>query len=203
MTFRYGVSATLALMAFMLSVCAAVARRSEKEIGKAVAKLCAGLIFPVLGNLIIVASVSRNLSLLGSYIYVLGMDLVMYALVNFTEQYCKGVGNGQKRPAALYYLLLADAVQLLLNPIFGHAFTIEAVDLQGFPYYILVPFLGLTIHRIVDYAMFTAVILMFGLCVVKTVRIYKERYAVILVAMLVVGLWQTFYIFSRSPSTCP
>ena len=199
MTFRYGVSATLALMAFMLSVCAAVARRSEKEIGKAVAKLCAGLIFPVLGNQIIVASVSRNLSLLGSYIYVLGMDLVMYALVNFTEQYCKGVGNGQKRPAALYYLLLADAVQLLLNPIFGHAFTIEAVDLQGFPYYILVPFLGLTIHRIVDYAMFTAVILMFGLCVVKTVRIYKERYAVILVAMLVVGLLQTFYIFSRSP----
>ena len=101
MTFRYGVSAILAVMAFMLSVCAAVARRSEKEIGKAVAKLCAGLVFPVLGNLIIVASVSRNLSLLGSYIYVPGMDLVMYALVNFTEQYCKGVGNGQKRPAAL------------------------------------------------------------------------------------------------------
>ena len=96
MTFRYVVSAILAVMAFMLSVCAAVARRSEKEIGKAVAKLCTGLIFPVLGNLIIVASVSRNLSLLGSYIYVPGMDLVMYALVNFTEQYCKGVETKQQ-----------------------------------------------------------------------------------------------------------
>ena len=199
MTFRYGISAILAAIALMLSFCAAAAYRSEKEIGKAVAKLCAGLVFPVLGNLIIVASVSRNLSLLGCYIYVLGMDLVMYALVNFTEQYCKGAGNGQQRPAALYYLLLADALQILLNPVFGHAFTIEAVDMQGFPYYILVPFLGLTIHRIVDYSMFAAVVLMFGVCAVKTTRIYKERYTMILVAMLVVGLWQTFYIFSRSP----
>ena len=30
-------------------------------------------------------------------------------------------------------------------------------------------------------------------------RLYLERYAVIFLSMVVVGIWETFYIFSRSP----
>lgn len=43
-------------------------------------------------------------ALIGCYMYYLGMDLVMYALVNFTNQYCQGIGNGTQKPTFVYLL---------------------------------------------------------------------------------------------------
>ncbi|MCR4760769.1 MAG: diguanylate cyclase [Oscillospiraceae bacterium] len=191
-----GVFSVLFLILILaLLACTVLARRSDKRARSAVAFLEAALIPPVLGNLLIVASGSRLPALIGHYFYYLGMDLVMGALVNFTNEYCRHREGHKSDPYIAYLFLVLDAVQMLLNPFFGHAFTVNAVNVEGYDYYKLVPLWGQTVHRITDYGVFFAVILMFILLSVKTTKLARERYTVILATMIGIGLVQTYHIF--------
>ena len=187
------------LLILALTVCAAAARRSRKAIAPSVTWLLLALIPPVIGNLILTVSGSRGLSTLGCYIYFLGMDLIMYALLSFALTYCDLSWPGKAVKRCVYLLLGLDFLQLLCNPIFGHAFTTEAIMVDGSPYYRLVPFAGQTFHRAVDYGIFAAVLVVFLIKTVRASRIYAEKYAVILLSMIVGGVWETYYIFSRTP----
>ena len=183
------------ILIFALSFCCALARRSDRPTKNAVAFLEAALIPPVLGNLLIVGTTIKTTALIGCYFYYLGMDVVMYALVNFTNVYCRINPNTHREPTVMYMILSADIFQMLLNPILGHAFSVEAVDVEGSPYYKLVPHLGQAVHRIVDYFIFFCVILIFILAAIKAPKINRERYSVILGTMAAVGLVQSYNIF--------
>ncbi len=178
-----------------LLICTILARRSDRPARNSVAFLESALIPPVLGNLFIVGTSMRTTALIGCYLYYLGMDLVLYALVNFTNVYCRSKGSTAHKPTVMYAMLAADAVQMLLNLIFGHAFSIKEVIVGGAPYYKLVPYWGQAIHRIVDYSVFFCVILIYLITTVKATKINRERFAVIFVTMLGVGLLQTYNIF--------
>ncbi len=97
----------------------------------------------------------------------------MLALVNFTNAYCTGIGDGTQKLTVMYVALGADAVQLLLNPFFGHAFSIERSMVADGVYFRLVPHMGLTIHRVVDFGVLLCVILIFTLASVVTPK-YTE-----------------------------
>lgn len=184
----------------LLILCAAFARRSSKPIGRSVAFLEATLVPPVLGNLLIISSTERITSIIGCYVYFIGVDLALYSLVNFTNNYCHGISKGgTHKPTFMYYMLAADAVQLALNPFFGHAFDVEPTELDGEIYFALVPHFGQAIHRVIDYIVYLAVILIFTLAVKFTIKLYRERFSVILIALLSVGLLQAHYIFSKNP----
>ncbi len=199
MDIRFSFSVILTVIAVAVGVCAVQGFRSRKVIGRSVGLLELTLIPPILGTLIIIASSVERRTMVGCYIYVLGMDLAMMMLVNFTNEYCRGLGNGRQKPTVMYALLGADAFQLMLNPFTGHAFSLEAVEVQHKLYYRFVPHFGQVLHRIILYAVFFCVILIFLLASVKAVRIYRERYMIILMTMVFVGIWQTFYVFSRNP----
>ena len=181
-----------------LLFCAHVARRSRKPIGLYVMQMLLALVPPVTGNLILIASTHRTLSTVGCYIYFVGMDIVMLALVHFTGAYCQ-LSWPKVIRYAIYGLLTLDAVQLLANMIFGHAFTTEKIMAYGAPYYRLVPFIGQTVHRVIDYGVLLGVIVIFAAKTIRSARINAERYFVILFAIIVGALWQTLYIFSRTP----
>jgi hypothetical protein len=186
-------------MAIALAVCACLALRSRRVIGKYVAQTVAALIPPVIGNMIIIASGTKAQSTLGCYIYFIGMDLVMLALTGFTLEYCQLPKLRAKYLTAVRALLAVDAVQLLLNPLFGHAFDTEPILVDGFAYCRLVPRLGQTFHRVVDYGILATVIVIFIYKLIHTPRIYAERYGIILAAILAGLVWETYYIFSRTP----
>lgn len=196
---RIGFSLIFIFLIIIQSVCVVLARRSSRSIGSSVAMLCCSLILPVTGNLVIIASTNRILSLTGYYIYMLGMDMVLFALIRFTDRYCQGIGDGTQKPTVVYAALEIDCVQLLLNIVFKHAFEVERITVENAPYYRLVPHFGETIHRIVDYGILGAVILIFILATVKTVRLYRERYIVLLISIVTAGVWQAFYIISGTP----
>ena len=196
---RQTFSLVFLLMAIALAMCAYLALRSRKAIGKHVAQTVAALIPPVIGNMIIIGSGTKASSTLGCYIYFLGMDLVMLALTGFTLEYCHLPNLKAKYLTTVRALLAVDAVQLLLNPLFGHAFDTEAIPVDGFAYYRLVPRLGQTFHRVVDYGILATVIVIFIYKLIRTPRIYAERYGIILAAILVGLVWETYYIFSRTP----
>ncbi|SFD22378.1 EAL domain-containing protein [Ruminococcus albus] len=197
--FRIAFSFIFTLVATGLGICAFQAYRSTKSTGKAVSFLDASLIPPLLGNLIIIGAHTETLAKVGYYLYFLGMDLMVLALVNFTSAYCSVTGKHKTPLKQIIVLLCIDTVQMLMNPFLGHAFDVEPVYVQGSAYYSLIPYIGQSFHRIVIYTIMGATMMIFLVMTIRMPRIYKEKYLVILITMIVTTLWQTFYIFSRTP----
>ena len=193
----------LSILIVALILAAILSYRSEKPMGKSVFLLELALIPPVLGNLIIMASVERTFALIGCYTYYIGIDLIILAMINFSTKYCKFGKNSSfgnhPVPVWVYGLLIADIMQLALNPLFGHAFRVEEIEAYGAPYYVLVPLEGQVFHRIVCYGILALIMLIFVIVIIKMSRINRERYVVILISLLGATVWQTFYIFSRTP----
>ena len=196
---RSAIALVISVIAVALSVCTNIAHRSKREISYNLALLLTALIPPVLGNLLIIIAHGRLLATIGSYVYFLGMDYVMYALLAFTLKYCRIKPSWPWGMRLVYLVLVLDGVQLLCNPFFGHAFALEEIVAYGAPYFRLVPYLGQIIHRVVDYGIFFAVLGIFLHKTIYSPRIYTERYSIILASMIFTGLWETFYIFSRTP----
>ena len=93
-----------AVLVVILGACGIVSYLSRKPIGKYVGFLCLALIPPVLGNMIIVSSTTEGRALVGCYIYYIGMDLIMFALLRFTNEYCyvKNIAADAETLAALF-----------------------------------------------------------------------------------------------------
>lgn len=190
-----------AVLIVTLAVCGIASYRSKKPIGRAVSFICISLIPPVLGNMIIVGTHVRTFALIGCYTYYIGMDIIMFALIRFTYEYCSVVNSHIRKTLlkVIYILLCLDVVQMLLNPFFGHAFSLQEIEAYGEPYFQMIPLLGQTYHRMVCYGALAVVMLIFIVTCLKVPNIYRERYTVILVSLFIGTLWQTFYIFSRTP----
>ncbi len=188
------------LLILLLGLFGIISRRSNKSVALSVSYLQFSFIIPIAGNLILVLSDNELLSTIGSYIYFIGMDIMAFCLFDFTLAYCSiSWKDNRKKCYILYTFLVADILQYLFNPVFGHAFSMEAITVEGSLYYRLVPYAGQAFHRIVVYStVFTTGVLFF----VKTIRvprIYAEKYFIIFLTMVVSGIWQTYYIFSRTP----
>ena len=196
---RYSFAGLFILMVLVLATCIGVARRSYRKIGKAVAMLLAMLIPPVIGNLIIILASTKGIAMIGCYIYFIGMDAVIMALLHFTFDYCVISWPNRALQYSVYGLVTLDVVQFLLNPVFGHAFDTEPILVNGFDYYRLIPYAGQTFHRIVIYGIFISILIIYIVKIIRSPRVYMERYSIILAAMVITGLWQTYYIFSRTP----
>lgn len=182
-----------------LCICTVVANRSKKAIAKPVAMLDLAIIPPLIGNLILINSNFDKLSKIGYYVYFIGMDLMVLALIGFAMAYCKGANGSHKTPKLIYVLLGIDVCQELLNPFFHHSFDVESVTVNGEPYFRLIPHIGQIFHRVVDYTILVGIILIFTVVSVKTPKIYKERYVVSLVTIVTMSAWESFYIITRTP----
>ncbi|MDY6264514.1 MAG: EAL domain-containing protein [Fibrobacter sp.] len=187
------------MLIVLLGLFGVISKKSSKAIGKAVSYLLFTFIVPIAGNLILVLSENELLSTIGSYTYFIGMDLMAFSLFDFTLSYCNIPWRHNKKIYFIYTLLTIDVLQYFFNPFFGHAFGMEAITVDGSLYYRLVPYLGQTFHRI---AVYIAFITSLGIFIYKTIRvprIYAEKYYVILFTMVLAGIWQSYYIFSRTP----
>lgn len=196
---RYSFAGLFILMVLVIAACISVSRRSDRKIGGAVSMLLAMLIPPIIGNLIIILASTKATAMIGCYIYFIGMDAVIMALMHFSFCYCVITWPNRFLQYSVYGLITLDVVQLLLNPVFGHAFDTEPILVSGFDYYRLIPYWGQTFHRVVVYGLFSVVLLIFVVKIIRAPRVYVERYSIILAAMMLTGLWQTYYIFSRTP----
>ena len=198
---RIALSVIFAVMIAILGVCVFLSIKSPKPIGKSLAIFIASLIPPVMGNLFIIASNYELLSTIGCYVYFLGMNTVFFSLIGFTTNYCDVQTTKLVKiiKIAIYTLLILDSIQLLLNIAFHHAFTIESIEAFGATYYRFVPNWGQTIHRVIDYTILAGAFAAFVYKLIVSPRVYSEKYLVIILAMVAVAAWQTFYIFTRTP----
>ncbi|MBR1796503.1 MAG: EAL domain-containing protein [Clostridiales bacterium] len=180
-------------------VCTVMAKRSRKPIGNWVSFLLCGLTLPVVGNLILVVSRNRILSDIGFYFYFLGLDVAIYALLHFTLTYCEIGWRSKVLRYTVYSLWIIDVIQYIVNPFFHQAYSSEAVILDGSPYYRLIPHLGQTYHRALDYGVLLVIFFIYDYKIRKTPRIHRDKYVVIFASLMISALVETYYIFSRRP----
>ena len=186
------------ILIFALLGCTVIAKRSTKPSRGAVAWLETSIIIPIVGNLIIMLSDVKLWVIIGYYIYFIGMNGIMLSLVNFTNTYCMGIGNGTQKPTLMYAGLAIDTFQLLLNPFFGHAFRIDTVTSDGETSYKLVALAGQTFHRFVDYGILICVIMIFSIASAVTPKIYRARYTVLLFSLSATCVMQVYYVLTQS-----
>ncbi|MDO4863078.1 MAG: EAL domain-containing protein [Ruminococcus sp.] len=182
-----------------LASCSAAAKQSKKTIGSTVSLFMASITPPIIGNLIIIRSGTVVPATIGYYIYFLGMDFMIWSLLKFAVEYCGYKWSTNAGRVIMEILLAVDILQYGFDPFLHQAFTTEPVPVDGFNYYRLVPRLGQAYHRAVVYGVLAVVIIMLVIKTVRSSRIYSERYSVILGTLILAAVWQTFYIFSRTP----
>ena len=136
---RYSFAGLFILMVLVLATCIGVARRSYRKIGKAVAMLLAMLIPPVIGNLIIILASTKGIAMIGCYIYFIGMDAVIMALLHFTFDYCVISWPNRALQYSVYGLVTLDVVQFLLNPVMSFLTIILAAAI----------FIGLLVYELI------------------------------------------------------
>ena len=196
---RTAISVIFALLITSLIVCVVLSARSKKPMGKPVSNLLSGLTIPVLGNLVIIFSVDQGIAEFGYNIYFLGMDFGVISLLFFTYAYC-GFGKIQKSVRSIIYAVFAlDVIQYILNPFFKFTFATEKITVDGRDYYRLIPYWGQHLHRIACYGLFIVSLVILIVVTARASRIYVEKYAVILLTMIITAAIETYYIFSRLP----
>ena len=196
---RASLSVLFALLIVSLLICAVLALRSKKPVGRNIANLLVALAIPVLGNLILIASSDDIIANVGCYIYFLGMDASVCSIFYFTHSYCE-MGR-PKRPLLImiYSLFGIDLLHYALNPYIGLSFATEKIIVEGRAYYRLVPYIGQAYHRVVCYSLFIASIIIFVVVTSKASKVYVEKYTVILFSMVITGAIESYYIFSGQP----
>ena len=182
-----------------LGVCGLIAFRSRKPIGVPLGRLLVALIPPVAGNFLIISATTKLPATIGCYLYYIGIDFTAFSLLRYTLSYCNIPWKANKARVFVLSLLGLDVFQLLANIFFGHAFSLERIELYGKPYYRMVPYLPQNLHRLLVYGVLAAVLVILLLKMLHSSRIASRRYAVIFFTLLAVIIWCSFYVISRTP----
>ena len=85
----------LVLLAVQIA-CSILSFKSKKSIGKYTGLLNVAIMFPIIGNLIILRASNEAVSEIGYYTSYIGMTLILMAITQFTTVYCKGVEPERK-----------------------------------------------------------------------------------------------------------
>lgn len=196
---RYGLSIVFLILIILLRIFSVRTNRSRRDIGKTVGWMLTCLIPPLFGNLLTILFGNKIIAGAGYYLYMIGIDYFTFSLLKFTFEYCNFTWPSKGLRIFVLSLLGIDVIQILLNPFFHHVFIMTPVTVNGYVYYDILPFWGRSYHSAVVFGIFTAVIILFFVKMVRPPRIYTERYLVILAALLITLVWQNIYLFSRSP----
>ncbi|MBE6039753.1 MAG: EAL domain-containing protein [Clostridiales bacterium] len=196
---RITVQIILVIIVIVLGVCIHFAGKSDKPIARSVRLLIMSLIPAIVGNIIIIGATEKGVAEIGMYIYFIGMDIIMAFLLKFAIDYCYYSWNNKLVISAVYSLFTVDVIQLLLNPVFGHAFGARQVSEDGEPYFQVVPYMGQHFHRVIAYGFLFAVLILFTIKALRSSRLYTERYATMLASMIFTSIWESFYILSGTP----
>ena len=199
MDFRLLFSLIFIALSVALLICSLVAFRSRKPIGVPLGRLLLAIIPPVVGNCMIIATNRSLPATIGCYLYYIGIDFTAYSLLNYTLAYCNIRWKNTRGRLLLLTLLTIDVVQLLANIFFHHAFSMERIALYGRPYYRMVPYLPQNLHRLLVYSLLAASVTILFLKMLHSSRVNANRYGVVFFTMVVVIIWCTYYVVSRTP----
>lgn len=197
MLLAYGI--VLAICELLLVVCLVRACKSTRPHAKDVRNLVIAVMFPVIGNLIIVCNFSQAASEAGYYLYLLGTSWILYFFIGLCTNVCSFSFKHTAFQKIIFAIVLIDNCCVLLNLAFGHMFSTELIVFaDGSQYYGLISLQWHFVHLAVSYALFIVSIPLVVYKIVKSSNLLLERYLLVIIVPLIVLLWNAFNIFSKT-----
>ncbi len=185
----------LSVMTVVTLLCIIRAIRSRNEMAGPVAYFLASIIVPLLGNIVLCMSENPVICNAGYLLYLMGTNLVIFTLNDFSRQYC---GFGPLRPLyrnIIVAVLTADSISVFLNIIFVHCYTLEETVLEsGEIYYVLNSRLGHKIHLAISAIILLMIAGLFVRKIHSCAVLYLERYLVILLSIIIVVVWEYYNV---------
>ncbi len=185
----------LSVLTVLILFCIVRTLKSHKDISQPVAYVLASIVVPVMGNIILCASENPSICNAGYVMYLLGTNLVIFSLIDFSLKYCS---FPPLRPASWTVIVLAiaaDSISIILNDLFRHCYTLKEVTLSsGEIYYVLDSGPGHIIHLCLSAVLIMMVIGDYIWKLYKSPALYRERYFVILLCIMVVVGWEYYNV---------
>ena len=201
---KYAFLCTFLWIALLISSCISFKVSKTKPIGKQVGLLNIALSGIIFFNILIGTSSNTIFVTLGYFGYYICVSLSMMALVCFTNEYCKGirgisaVRNKKQKPTVIYIASLFDILQLLVGVVSGHVIELKPIQVEGKLGYIAIPQIGLTIHRVVNYCIFLAILLIFLVAICTTSKVLREKFTTIFWFLIATAIMQGYSIFASN-----
>lgn len=196
-------SLIFSLLACGCLLCSIRALNSDKPIKKATAFVNFALITPLIANILLANTHTEWIAAILYPFFYISMTAVLIAVVYFTNEYCQGAdpntNKKSNKPTVMYILGSLDIIQILLGFITHHVLKLESIVVDDQIFYQDIPLIGLTIHRVICYGLFLGIILIFTLSTIKSSRLYREKYLILLCMLLISGCMQMAFIITRSP----
>ena len=189
----------LSVLAVLLLVSIVLTYRSKKPIASSTRRLMISAFFPIIANIIITLSENPVLSEIGYLIYFISTDWLLIYAVRFVTEYCGYPYRRSWLERLLGMLGGVDFIMLALNPWLKHCFGLSEVVLEnGHIYYKYYSLWYHHIHLAFSYFMTVALIIILIMKLTHTAFIYREKYFVILGTVVIIGVWELYYVFNKS-----
>ena len=192
---------TLGIFTAVFMVCTFRVSRSDRPIAKPLRRLMYSVYFPIAANVIIVLAQTPLLANIGYALYFIGTNWMLYLMMGFSTEYCNyHTYKGSFGNKLLFVQCLLDSIMVILNPVFGHVFTLRKTVLEGGRiYYTYDSCWYHYIHLVLTYLIVATLIVMFIVKLAQTSYLYTERYLSIELSILVVAAWDGYYILTKMP----
>ena len=193
--FRFGMKHTffveLSVVTVLVILCSIRAFLSRKEMGRPVGRMLIAAIVPLVGNMVIASSEDPVICNAGYILYLLGTDLVIYTLLDYTLLYCSMPPLKKISRGIIVTVLVLDAASIFLNSFFMHVYVLEEKILQsGEIYYVLQSGWGHYFHLGLSAVMLIMIAGYYIWKIFTSAALYLEKYLVILLSIVIVGLWE-------------
>ncbi len=187
--------AELSVMTVLILLCLIRTLRSHKDIAQPLAYVLAAIEVPLLGNIILCASETPAICNAGYVLYLVGTNLVIFSLIDFSLKYCS---FPPLHPVAWYVIItvmMADSCSILFNDIFKHCYTLEQCTLEsGEIYYVLNSRPGHIIHLGISAVMLVMVLGNYIWKMFKSSALYRERYLAVFLCIVIIVAWEYYNV---------
>ena len=187
----------VSLFAIVTIICLVRTRRSEKEIAPFVEHCLFWLLVPILSNIVIAISDDIAICRLCFTIYFISTTILLFYFMEFSLKFC----NYEFRHPLFRPLLLGmvafDTISVSLNLVFDHVFMVTTEPAADGVDVIFHSLWYHKVHLAISAILLAISVITLATKCIKSSRLYRDRYLIILLATIGTSLWESFHVFTN------
>jgi len=189
--------AVMAVMSVVLIFCAIRTAKSGKRLAPYVERCLLWLLVPMAANIGLALTNDMDICKFCYTVYFISTSVLLMFFDEFALEYCGFEFKKSALRPVLYGIVMFDCISLSLNYLFGHAFDVmvlpEKTSYDGL-YVVIVSLWYHKVHLVISALLIIMAIVALAYKVVKTPRVYRSRYSMILLAYSVTIIWEALHI---------
>ena len=191
----------LFVMIVLVFAAATVIRRRDDAVSKSISSLFLMILFAIITNAIYVMSDVEVIALWSHSLFLASIDWLLLLMLRYTVVYTEFVSRFDKAMKFLYVIAGVETVLLGLNPFFHHVFLLNKLqsDIVG-TYYVPRSYgMVFYVHLVFSYILVVWIIALLGYKTIKTTKIYRKKYGVVLLSMILVVIFDAIGLSLKPP----